>query len=828
MKSKRILVRKLMIFLLGTLMLLTSCQTDTDNLPSVSDSVHIDETSAEPVTVTSEITFEETTAEDTEPVSSERYTIRHTVHNLSQYLPQKFLESGNIKDAVIHPEKNGCHIYVANHNSKQPTIYTLSSDLTTPVTQTSVPLVDNNSPSAAYRLSDGRFILFGKVGLPHLMLLTEEDGTILAQIQMDYPDYPQDYIVTENETGISVLVYSKDGSYHLYQYDSKTNLLTSVRGFDNAKISSDYTFIMRDMRPLGDNLYLASNFIGTSAIQLDMNDGTLKPKSIRLPKDKTSMTVHIGTDQNIYLSDYEGIYLYNNDIPTKVLDWTECNIRKSDNLLWIIDEHTFYFLKSKIVNGKAENTLQCVTTERIPYEDPRTTIQITSFDIQTEWLTNAIHTFNTENENYRIDLHYVNTIDRSTEDINADLADLMLYGEHPDILLFTPSAWVPLDIYYEKEVFLDLMPLLGDDLLTCAAEGMTWNGKLYTLPTTMELQTFVCADSVTDTALTWEKFHSVIDSVSVPDSILTTDPNVIDYIYNNGIMDFCDVGRAESYYDTDAFRDMLNYHQKLESMIAEDVGIIKRAVDQSYGYTRASLPAYLGEGRIKFLNVPIGKLNDILAPMLIYGDTDFTWCGYPSRDGGSAHLNFARNMFSVFSDSDVTDGCIEFLLYLLSEEQQCQPTLPYLPVTESGLRALIDHSRWWYYEESIYKKFCDPNAELVEAPFYGVLSALKYIPTRAVGSTAVLVEDFGQTPDDIEYDEAWMKPSDVTYVPVELTDDYADTFIDFLNSCHMKANVDNTLKSIITEEISYWENNARSLEETTKIIDSRVWIYLNE
>ena len=31
-----------------------------------------------------------------------------------------------------------------------------------------------------------------------------------------------------------------------------------------------------------------------------------------------------------------------------------------------------------------------------------------------------------------------------------------------------------------------------------------------------------------------------------------------------------------------------------------------------------------------------------------------------------------------------------------------------------------------------------------------------------------------------------------------------------------------------TEELSYWQNNARTLEETTKIIDSRVWIYLNE
>ena len=540
------------------------------------------------------------------------------------------------------------------------------------------------------------------------------------------------------------------------------------------------------------------------------------------------MVVHLGTDREVYLYDYEGLYLYQNDLPTKVLDWNEANIRIWDYRMWPVDENTFYFLKSKMVGGKPMHSLKCVSTERVPWEDPRAVIRLTSFDIQTDWLTNAIFHFNQSNENYRIDLHYVNIVDRSFEDINADLAEIMLYGEHPDLLLFTPSAFMPLDIYYEKGIFVDLMPYFGDDLLTCAAEGMTWNGALYTLPTTMELQTFVCADTVTDSYLTWEKFHSVMDGITVPDSILTTEPRVINYIYNNGIMDFCDVGRAESYYDTDVFRDMLTYHQKLEDMIYEDVGTITRAVDQSYGYTRASLPAYLKEGNIKFLNVPIAKLNDILAPRLIYGDTDFTWCGYPSRDGGGAYLNYSRNMFSVFADSDVTNGCIEFLTYLLSEEQQCQPTLPYLPVTESGLRTLISNNRWWYYEESVYEKYSDPNASLVEAPFYGALSALKYIPLRADGSSADRIEDYGKPSDDIDYEEEWMRPTEVVYIPVELTDDYADAFIDFLNNCHMKANVDNTLKSIITEEISFWEGSARTLEETTGIIDSRVWIYLNE
>lgn len=811
------------LFLL-TAFLLSSCK-NTEPIPQVTTAQR--DTSAVISEEISDVTVM-TAAVETEDVSPVRYALCHTTQDFTAILPENLLSGDAITYDNIYVNESGLHIFIRNYKTNNHVIYTYHPDNPDMCADSvSVPLIEGTVLRMAYRLSDGRFLTLVREGSPYVWYLMESDGTIITKTNMYMiVAAPQRFVVSEEDNG-SFSVLSADSSYLCYyEYDADSNSLEFKRMYDQSNRGGSRWIDLDTAQYLGNGVYYGSSYEG--AVRLNMKNGTLNDQALRIPKDRGDMVPSVGLDQQIYLSDYEGLYLYDDDIPSKVLDWTECNIKKSDYRTWIVNDHTFYFLKTVTTGTQTTHELKCVTTERVPWEDPRKVIQITGFDIQTEWLTDAIFNFNQTNEDYRIDLHYVNTIDRSTEDINADLAELMLYGEHPDILLFTPSAWMPLDIYYEKDVFLDLMPLLGNDLLTCAAEGMTWNGKLYTLPTTMELQTFVCADSVTGTALTWETFYEIVDSVSVPDSILTTEPRAVDYIYNNGIMDFCDVGRAESYYDTDAFRDMLTYHQKLDGMIDEAVGTITRAVDQSYGYTRAALPAYLKEGRIKFLNVPIGKLNDILAPMLIYGDTDFTWCGYPSRDGGSAHLNFARNMFSVFSDSDVTDGCIEFLSYLLSEEQQCQPTLPYLPVTESGLRALIDHSRWWYYEESIYKKFSDPNAELVESPFYGVLSALKYIPTRAVGSTAALVEDFGQISDDMAYDEEWMKPSDVSYVPVELTENYADAFIDFLNSCHMKANVDNTLKSIVTEEISYWENNARTLEETTKIIDSRVWIYLNE
>ena len=749
------------------------------------------------------------TAKDTPQASSEPYALRHTVHDFSAQLPSDLPKTIGGEITNLYANDAGLHMYVNNRQTAQASIYTFSPG-SAEAEVFPVSKIENNFPRYAHRLSDHRLIVVAKKNYHDHLFLTEENGNIIAECAFYNSTAPDGYVISEEENG-DILVLIGSGQYlDLYRYDADTAQLAFESHYDQSGRVNQNWFDITAAQSLGSCLYYCADTV--NPLKLDMTNGSLKAHKLRVPEDRGTMQTHIGADQNIYLSDSEGLYLYSDDIPTKVLDFTECNIKLWDYTMWIVNDHTFFFVKTKEIDGETHTTLQRVTTERIPYTDTRAVIHITGFETQKEWLTNAIFTFNQTSPDYRVDLRLINTVDRASEDIQADLAELMLYGEHPDILLMTPTVSQPLDLYYEKNVFVDLMPYFGDKLLGCAVEGMTYNGALYTLPTTMQLQTFVCAERVTDTALTWETFYSVMDSVSVPDSILTTEPDVIKYIYENGIMDFCDIGRAESYYNTDAFRDMLTYHARLDGMIDEAVGVIERAVDQSYGYTRAALPAYLQEGRIRFLNVPVSRLNDLLAPQLLYGDTAFTWCGYPSRDGGGARIDFLCHMFSVFADSDVLDGCIAFLSYLLSDELQCQPTLSYLPVTESGLRTLMSSRRYWYYDADIYEKYSDPNAELVKAPFYGVLSALQYIPTRAAASSAEPLAHY-------ENDR---------YVTVELTDNDADAFIAFLNSCHMKANVDRTLHSIVTEELSYWENNARTLEETTKIIDSRVWIYLNE
>ena len=63
---------------------------------------------------------------------------------------------------------------------------------------------------------------------------------------------------------------------------------------------------------------------------------------------------------------------------------------------------------------------------------------------------------------------------------------------------------------------------------------------------------------------------------------------------------------------------------------------------------------------------------------------------------------------------------------------------------------------------------------------------------------------------------------------VKLEDADINAFMHFLDNCHMSAGSDETVEAIVTEELSYWENGVKPLEEVTKIIQSRVGIYLAE
>jgi len=235
-----------------------------------------------------------------------------------------------------------------------------------------------------------------------------------------------------------------------------------------------------------------------------------------------------------------------------------------------------------------------------------------------------------------------------------------------------------------------------------------------------------------------------------------------------------------------------------------------------YGITVPVMNTLFSDGRLKFLTVQLDTIEAVMAASLILGD-DFNWCRYPSEDGGGAYVYPAMNC-SVFADTDVYDGCIAFLDHLLSEEQQADETLTkrYLPVTVDGIKAAIAAHRYWYYDKNTYEKIGDPNAQMEKGTLL-LGGTVSYLPLSADGYSAEYIGDFGPN-----------GKTEGNYAVLAMTEEMQARFLDFLQNCRMKASTDQTILSIVKEELSYWEGGVRSLEESTHIIDSRVWIYLNE
>ena len=62
---------------------------------------------------------------------------------------------------------------------------------------------------------------------------------------------------------------------------------------------------------------------------------------------------------------------------------------------------------------------------------------------------------------------------------------------------------------------------------------------------------------------------------------------------------------------------------------------------------------------------------------------------------------------------------------------------------------------------------------------------------------------------------------------IEITDVDKAEIMHFFENFRTE-NTDATIAEIVKEELSAWESGAKSLDEVSKLIQSRAWIYLNE
>lgn len=673
---------------------------------------------------------------------------------------------------------------------------------------------------AMYPLSEERYLMLYQTDL----LIMDADGNVMQSAQI--PDNLVhagfwDWAVSEDsDGGLHIFTYYENG---LYYFDESLTLQTA---FDQ-QVSLSAKPCVHEI----DNGVFCFGEFASDISHYRSDDGVVTQKSLKVPTEMQLDRLIHGMNGEHYLVGDTGIQRYHDDRqPEIILRWDECGYTfGASDKYWVIDDETILLSRGNHDNGTYAHTLYLyrITKTAQPVTD-KETITLLSLSVNAEdWLTKAVYQFNRTNSRYHINL--VNDTVFFPEERKEAIETILLNGTGADMILpYKPDELFP---YFDKNAFVDLNPYIGDQLFGCI-RGLYGDGDaMYIVPMAFSFTTLIANTNVLHgQPLTWENFYAVHDSLPADVEFIvprydgvgaySVDSNgnklpaahrydLPDTLYHISLNDYADQNTKSSTYNTDAFRDMILCLQSMAETMDETVGGIENKAyigDSRAGIavSNGSLINRLRNSGVAFAEVEIAKVEHFSLIQRLFGDdTSYEICGYPSFDGGSIAVKKASSPIAVLKNSPNQDGCIEFLKFLLSPEIQNDADNSFLPVSPEALAERLEDHQFYYYTKYDMGQLNNPGGGhiSIQAPYY----AVEYY------------ESFGDT-----------EVTEDRFVVYSVTDENRRAILDFFENIKICTTADETILEIVNEELSYWQNNARTLEETTKIIDSRVWIYLNE
>ena len=407
-------------------------------------------------------------------------------------------------------------------------------------------------------------------------------------------------------------------------------------------------------------------------------------------------------------------------------------------------------------------------------------------------IENAVNHFNAHNSEY-----FVEIIDYSSDrdkfgEIPQSFTEAMLAGDGADVLVNTETLREAMRIYTVKQAFVDLRDAFGDILLPCVQSAyVDPNGALYSVPLNMYLSMPVTLETTlpSDTALTLDVMYDLAERAEQNGDFLFT-PNgtpgfgsFTDNFFAAAVPSFAKEETGECFYDSEEFGKLLTFLETVRDRIAGD----EMAFTYQYGdYSLESdvLLDALRTGEVTFLDFPFCTIDAYAILKQLYGGNTFALHGYPSQD--KEIVRFRSDIdISLNAASKVQLGAAQFIAYLLSDTIQLFSADTVLPVTVSAVEALLATPTFVYTPDTMERLDTSYSAEILELVYPEALR--------------------------ITYDE----------------DDLAAVRT-LLYNTETTVNIDTTVQTIINEEMSAYRAGVRSLAEAQKIMQSRLWIYINE
>lgn len=614
----------------------------------------------------------------------------------------------------------------------------------------------------------------------------DSSGNELAQINLS--TLPGDIRVSDI---ISAVVDVEDNLYictidKIFVFDGDQNLLFTLKTGNN--VDWNENLILFEDGQVG----LRSRQGGSSAedtkYTLQTIDVTEKGWGASYPLPAGSNKIYPGSGEySFFCNSGDSLYGYSSKTEDfeRLLSWTSVNIN-SEAVLWLSALDNEQLVAIVHSNGKTETA---VMTKTDPSTLPeKTVLTYATLQLRSDVRADIIE-FNKSHPNCKIevkDYSEYNTLTDKSQGLSK-LNTELLTGKID--ILDTDS--IPVRRYGSKGILEDLLPYLENDpelgrdsVMDQVLEAAAQDGKLYQAFDSFTIMSAAGNPNVVGNRLSWTLEDLTAALENMPEGCTVfgdeeTKETILEKLLSMELDRFVDWDAGKCNFDSDSFKSLLEFCNAIPSVYEKE----------EYKFSRVT------EGRQLLLCAEFGRLDweYLLYPAAFGGTCCFI--GYPRQDGtvGSCFkLNYGVAITTSCKDKDSAWAFVRE--HFLPKYSAGSDSIPLFPINSTDFdRAMeIATTPIYEYDENGTVRL-DESGQPIELQSWLILPDSRLeIPGRAI-TTA-------------EYDQ----------------------FMELFNSIDTVYSYDKNIFTIVREEAGAFFSGDKSIEDVTKLIQSRVTLYINE
>ena len=480
----------------------------------------------------------------------------------------------------------------------------------------------------------------------------------------------------------------------------------------------------------------------------------------------------------------------------KVVDWIACDVDSnsinSDRFGFLSDGRIVAVTYEYSDNGPSRQQVLVLNRVDAAAVTTKTELTLACFGLDYN-LRSQIVKFNKSNPDYRIVVKDYSEY-ATDDDYNAGLTKLnteLISGNVPDILV--NGTELPIGQYAAKGLLEDLWPYLDadpeysrDKLMTQPLNAAQTDGKLYRLPIDFGVTTAVGLGKVVGEYTTWT-LADVNDALSK----LPEGATVFNKYYTQAeMLKYCIAMNAENFmnwqdgtcsFDSDEFRALLEFVKPFPA----EYDWQSSAEEYESDYTR------LKNGKQLLYPTSISDFDSIYYMFAVL-DHDVRFIGFPREDGSSGNAFNASCTLSISTTCKDKSGAWAFIRSTLSDDYQ--ESIWNYPIVKSVFEAKAQEAMTQEYE------------------------------TDADGNQ--ILDDDGNP---IPISNGGMSYGDEPMIELyAVTQEQYDAVMALIDSTTSFVDYDQNVLSIISDEAAGYFAGSKTVEEASKLIQSRVSLYIQE